>query len=88
MAAQDSPSNVRFIDVENTSWPVPVCSDYIDGPEWVQRYASDERATGQRMRVASIIAAYTHLLDPNITQADAIAMLKLARKAAKKAQEA
>ena len=78
-------SNVRYVVVDDTTWPVPYHDDEIDGPEWVQRYAPPERVVKQRMRVASIISAYRALLDPSITQAEAIEKLKLARRAAKEA---
>lgn len=83
MAADQPASNVRYVVVDDTTWPVPLSTDEIDGPEWVQRYATPERIVKQRMRVASIVAAYSHLIDPNITQADAITSLKHARRAAK-----
>lgn len=83
MAADQPTSNVRYVVVDDTAWPVPVSTDEIDSPEWVQRYATPERIVMQRMRVASIVAAYSHLIDPNITQADAIESLKRARRAAK-----
>ena len=85
MAGFDSTSNVRFVVINNTTWPVPFSSDDVDGPGWVQRYGTPERVVEQRMTVASVISAYTHLLDPNITQTDAIAALKRARRAAKEA---
>ena len=89
MAGMTPISNVMFIAVDDTQWPIPMwwCEE-VDGPEWVQRHAADvDRVVEQRMRVASLIAAYSSLLDPNLSQTDAIAQLKRARKALKKAQE-
>lgn len=59
--------------VEGTVWPINVGET-----EWNLRYAP-ERAC--RLHAASIAHAYSFLVDPEITQKDAIAALKRARKA-------
>jgi hypothetical protein len=66
---------VRHVVVDETTWPVP------DEVEWVLRYGTPERREAVRYGVASIVSAYWSLLDPNRTQADAVAMLKRARRA-------
>lgn len=85
MAGFDSTSNVRFVVVDDTTWPVPFSSDDVDGPGWVQRYGTPERVVEQRMTVASIVTSYSYLIDPSLSQTDAIAALKRARRAAKEA---
>lgn len=69
-------ATVRHVVVDETTWPIP------DEAEWILRYGTTGAREAQRMGVASIVNAYWSLLDPNRTQADAIAMLKRARRAA------
>lgn len=69
--------------VEDTTWPVDVMTDNEDAAQWVQRYGTPERVVEQRMSVASVLAAYAHLTDPNLTLTDATAALRRAREAAR-----
>lgn len=69
-------AEVRYVVIDETTWPIP------DGIEWVLRYGEPAAREAQRYGVASIVAAYSSLLDPVYSQADAVAMLKRARRAA------
>lgn len=75
--------NVLWQQVDGVSVVIPVWGDDFDGPEWVQRHGTPERVVEQRMSVASLIAAYSHMIDPTISQAEAVEKLKRARRAAK-----
>jgi hypothetical protein len=75
MSGHSDEFGVRYVVVDETTWPVP------DGAEWVLRYGTTEAREAQRLSVASIVNAYWSLLDPNRTQGDAIAMLRRARRA-------
>lgn len=68
---------VRYARVEDTTWPVPL------GAGWVQRYGTPDAIVEQRLTVASIIQAYSHLLDPALSMRDATAALRRARRAAR-----
>lgn len=64
--------SVRWFKVDDTSWPVPV--------ELEHRLRYD---TGRRdLEAASVVAAYSALVDPAISQKQAIESLLRARKAA------
>lgn len=72
---EEGRSGVAYVAVEGCACPVP------DGAEWTLRYGTTEAREAQRYSVASIVAAYAHLLDPNVTQTDALASLKRLRRA-------
>ena len=69
---------MSYQTVEETVWPV---DDGDPSAEWVQRYGGPEALLDQSLFVASIVAAYNQMTSPTITQADAFAMLKRARRA-------
>jgi hypothetical protein len=66
---------VAYVAVEGCACPVP------DGAEWTLRYGTTDAREAQRYGVASIVAAYSHLLDPSVTQGDALGALKRLRRA-------
>lgn len=68
-----------YVNLEGTVHPIDVPEDDGDSVQWILRYAPDR--FDRHLFAASILAAYAALLDPNITQGDAIAKLKRARKA-------
>lgn len=68
---------MRWIRVEDTTWPVDVDGTTQDA----LRYKGDGW-TALRLAAASVMSAYAYLTDPTLTQTDAIASLKRARKAA------
>lgn len=63
--------------VDGTTWPVPV------GAEWLLRYGTPEQIVGWRMSLASIVSAYSALVDPTCSHADAVARLRRARAVAR-----
>jgi hypothetical protein len=73
---------IKHVVVEGTRWPVDIIDGDQDSAEWVQRYGAPILLAEQRYSVASALSAYHHLIDPRRTQAEAIASLKRARKAA------
>lgn len=72
----------RLDDRSGTSWPVDVHSDTEPSVQWIMRYATKEAVLGARFQAASIASAYAALIDPTITQAEAIDKLKNARRCA------
>lgn len=58
---------------DGTTWPIP------GETEWQLRYGPSLRTT--RLHAASIVQAYAVLVDPTISQAEAIRCLKRARQA-------
>jgi len=72
------------VRVDDTSWPIDggpdgaSCNDQL-------RYTTERRPND--LVVASMLSAYEALICPSITQGDAIASLKRARKAAAAARE-
>lgn len=67
---------VFYGKADGTVWPVS------DGAEWIQRYGTSDAREAQRLGVASIIAAYSALTDPFISQREAIEKLRRARQVA------
>lgn len=63
-------------EVERTVWPVNV-----GDIEWSLRYSNVPMDRATQLTAASALNAYQALTDPSISQADAIAQLKRARKA-------
>jgi hypothetical protein len=78
---------IHYKQVDDTTWPVDLHSDYEDSAQWVQRYGSIDRVVEQRLAVASVLSAYSDLTDPNHSLKDATAMLRRARLAAKQCVE-
>lgn len=77
----------RYEVVENTCWPVNLTStDDQDGLEWKLRYAPDALTRGDQLVLASVVAAYAYLTDPNRTQEEARRSLRRARIAAQEAR--
>jgi hypothetical protein len=76
---------IRWVRVEDTTWPVDVATDDEDAAQWVQRYGTPERVVEQRMSVASVLSAYAHLTDSTLTMRQAEAALHRARTAAREA---
>lgn len=73
-------------DESGTSWPVDV--DTAAGEpsvQWIMRYAPTEAVIDARFQAASIASAYAALVDPDITQGEAIDKLKRARRCAAQA---
>lgn len=68
-------SDDRYGHADGTTWPVPADA------EWQLRYGTDPDTRETRLHSASIVAAYSFLVDPDRTQKDAIESLKLARRA-------
>ena len=63
-----------YASVENTTWPINV------GPtEHNLRYGTPVRE--RNLHAASVVAAYSHLTDPEVSEDAAIAALRRARKA-------
>lgn len=73
---------IRHVVVEDTVWPVDYSSDDEDAAQWVLRYGTTERRESQRLSVASILSAYAHLTDPELSLKGATAALRRARQAA------
>lgn len=63
----------RYVAIDNTIWPIP------GDAEWVLRYGTESAREHQRVFVASVVGAYSALTDPDLSQKDALAMLKRAR---------
>lgn len=72
-------------EASGTFWPVDVERDASASIEWLMRYASSDMVLNARFQAASLISAYTALVDPTITQAEAIDKLKRARRCAAEA---
>lgn len=66
---------VHYVATEGATVPIPV------NVEWTLRYGTTEAREAARLSAASVVAAYAHLLDPNMGAADAIASLRRARRA-------
>jgi hypothetical protein len=73
---------IHYHRIDDTTWPVDWSSDQEDSAEWVLRYGTTERREAQRMSVASILSAYSHLVDPTLSSKGAQSALRRARKAA------
>jgi hypothetical protein len=76
--------SVEYVGVDCTLWPVDHETDDEDATQWRLRYGNPTRT--DYLGAAAVMAAYAHLLDPNITQTDAINALKRARKASVKSR--
>jgi len=75
-----------YVDVEGTTWPVD--GDGEASVQWGLRYAVDTPQTrGEELFVASCLDSYEYLTCPGLTQGDAFASLKRARKARAAAEE-
>lgn len=72
---------IRYVQIDDTTWPVDVGTDEEDSAEWVQRYGTTERREEQRLSVASVLAAYKDMTHPGRSLKDATAMLRRARRA-------
>lgn len=70
--------NVWHGTCDDTAWPV----DLIGDMSWVLRYGDPATIIEKRMTIASFVSSYNYLVDPNLSQTDAIAALKRARKVA------
>lgn len=70
--------NVWHGTCDETAWPV----DPIGDMSWLLRYGHVDTIIEKRMTVASFVSSYNYLVDPTLSQADAIAALKRARKVA------
>ena len=69
--------SARYGTSDGTVWPVPWSDDPdVNGPEWLMRYGPNKDVF-----VASIVAAYKHLVDPSLSQAEAVQSLRRARRA-------
>lgn len=72
--------------VDGTAWPVD--GDGEGSIEWRLRYAVDTPTPrGEQLVAASILSSYEYLTCPSLTQRDAFASLKRARKARAAAEE-
>jgi len=70
-----------YVQVDDTTWPVDGGDDGAS-VQWGLRYAVDTPTTrGEELFIASCLSAYEYLTTPSITQGDAFASLKRARKA-------
>lgn len=65
----------HYVIVDGTCWPT-----LLGDVEWRARYAPAS-INSQRMLIASTLGAYSYLTNPALTQKDAIAALKRARRA-------
>jgi len=75
-----------FVGVEGTTWPVD--GDGEASVEWGLRYAVNTPLTrGEELFIASCLASYEYLTCPGLSQGDAFASLKRARKARAAAEE-
>lgn len=72
---------IHHAQVDDTTWPVDYETELEDLAEWILRYGTTQRREDQRMSVASVLAAYRDLTDPRIPLKEAIARLRLARRA-------
>jgi hypothetical protein len=70
--------SIHYREVENTVWPVNV-----RGIEWELRYGAKGN---HKLVAASVVAAYAALIDPTLSEKDAIAKLRRARRAQREAQ--
>jgi hypothetical protein len=70
----------RYVRVDETTWPIDRETPSVPSMEWLLRYGDP---MPHRLFIASIVHAYNHLLDPDISLADATRSLRRARKAAK-----
>ena len=77
---------MRYITVDGTVWPVDI--NEADGPsaEWIQRYGTPAEREHQRLAVASVLSAYSHLTDSSQLMIDATAKLNRARQADRQAR--
>lgn len=74
---------IHYIHVDETVWPVDVSNELEDSAQWTLRYGAHVHITDHRYSIASVLAAYASLLDPDRTTEDAIAMLRRVRKVVK-----
>lgn len=70
--------NVWHGTCDETAWPVDPISDLA----WVLRYGHVDRIIEKRLTIATFVSSYNYLVDPSLSQTDAIAALKRARKIA------
>lgn len=55
---------MRYVKVEDTTWPVDFIDDDTYGAEHALRYGTTYMREEQRLSVASILSAYEYLTDP------------------------
>lgn len=67
----------RYQVVEDTTWPVDIGGEI----QWQLRYHETGELREIRLVAASILSAYSHLTDPNLSLKDATAALRRARQA-------
>lgn len=70
--------NIWHGTCDDTAWPVDLFGDL----SWVLRYGDPDTIIEKRLTVASFVSSYNYLVDPDLSQTDAIAALKRARKVA------
>lgn len=70
----------HYVVVDDNTWPVRV-----GDIEWLLRYGNRPLTRSEQLIAASTLNAYSCLADPAISQKDAIAKLKRARRAAVRA---
>lgn len=76
----------RYGHIDGTAWPVNLTStDDEDGLEWKLRYAPQRLTREDQLILASVVAAYVHLTDPNVGPTAARESLLRARLCAKEA---
>lgn len=74
------------LDVESdTIWPVDIHTEQQPSIEWVMRYGSNDTIVAAALIAASLIYRYSALIDPDITEDEAIDKLKRARRCAAEA---
>ncbi len=52
---------MKWVRVEDTTWPVDVQDEDTDSLEWRLRYAPSHVTPSELMSAASILSAYAHL---------------------------
>lgn len=90
MTAEHAPSAVPLIHyrtVDGTTWPVNLTGDDEHyGLENQLRYSPEQLTRTDQLVLASVVAAYVHLTDPNRTQEEARRSLRRARTATHEAR--
>ena len=71
---------IHYGTVDDTTWPIDWSTDDEDSAQWTLRYGTPERREDQRYSVASVLAAYGHLLDPGLSMKEATMALRRARR--------
>ena len=74
--------SVKWAQIEDTTWPVDIETDDEAADQWRLRYNNGQVSREVMLSAASVMSAYGALVDPSITQTEAIAKLKRARAAA------